>query len=423
MTDITIRNAQVLHAFFTGSWASGVSLAEETLRVADETGVHVWDSQLLGNGAACALSKGDFSKAEELLQGMEARLAWCQKRFDIGYYHGLRGWQKTLRNEFQAASQHLELNLEAFHAIGFLATEVVALNSMAENLRELGKTEQAGVYLAQAADIACGMNSLYLEFICLLSKVELALDASDDLQTLRLLRKAMALGSAGGYVNGWFWRPSALLRLCIKALENDIAVDYVRELIRRHSLVPETPPLHLAAWPWSLKIHTLGTFELIRGDETIALTGKAKKPLELLKALIAFGGKNVSQERLNDALWPDTDGDLAQRSFDTTLHRLRKLLGNEKVLQLQAGRLSIDPRCCWIDTWAFERQCGEIEETLKGKGRQKDKERLAINFEKTLTLYKGKFLPEEANQAWTLSLREHLHGKLSHLQELWERSC
>jgi DNA-binding SARP family transcriptional activator len=200
-------------------------------------------------------------------------------------------------------------------------------------------------------------------------------------------------------------------------------VDYVRELIRRHSLVPETPPLHLAAWPWSLKIHTLGTFELIRGDETIALTGKAKKPLELLKALIAFGGKNVSQERLNDALWPDTDGDLAQRSFDTTLHRLRKLVGNEKMLQLQAGRLSIDPRYCWIDTWAFERQCGEIEETLKGKGRQKDKERLAINFEKTLALYKGKFLPEDANQAWTLSLREHLHGKLSHLQELWERSC
>src|SRR6185369_15106661 len=213
--------------------------------------------------------------------------------------------------------------------------------------------------------------------------------AADELQAVSLLRKAMALGSAGGYFGSWLWCPSSLQRLCVKALENDIEVDYVRGLIRRWSLVPETPPLHLDTWPWPLKIQTLGSFELIRDDEPVAITGKVKKPLELLKALISLGGKNVSQERLTDALWPDADGDLAQRSFDTTLHRLRKLLGNEKVLQLQAGRLSIDQRYCWLDIWAFERLCVEIEDVSKGQGQHKDSERLALYFEKGAALYKG----------------------------------
>ena len=415
MTNITIKNAQVLHAFFTGAWALGVTVAFDALRIADETGVHVWDSQLLGNGASCALSRGDFSTADELLKGMESRLEWCQKAFDIGYYHGLRGWQKSLRNEFTAAAQHLKLNLEAFHSIGFLATEVVALNSMAENLRERGEKEQAWQYLIRAYDIAYSMKSLYLEFICLLSSVQLALDRADEQQAVRLLRKAMALGRAGTYVNGWFWRPAALLRLCVKALEHGIEVDYVRGLICRWALVPETPPLHIASWPWPLKIRTLGTFELIRNDEPVVLTSKVKKPLELLKALIAFGGKNVSLERLADALWPDADGDLAQRSFDTTLHRLRKLLGNENVLQLQAGRLSIDPRYCWIDTWAFERRCGEIEDALELKEQTRDKGRLVISFEEGIALYNGSFLPEDADQAWSLFMREQMRSRYLHL--------
>lgn len=415
MAEITIMNARVLHAFFTGALALGVAVANDALRMADETGVHVWDSQLLGTGACCAFSMGDFATGGELLKGMENRLAWGGKRIDIGQYHGLCGWQDSLRKNFPAASPHLALALESFHGIGFLATEAVALNAMADNLREMGDTEQAGAYLSQAYGIASGMRSGFLEFMCLLNSVQLALDASDELLGVSLLRKAMALGSTGGYVNGWFWRPASLIRLCIKALENDIEVDYVRGLIRRWSLVPETPPLQIDAWPWPLKIRTLGTFELIRDDKPVVVSGKAKKTLELLKSLIAFGGKNVAQDRLTDALWPEADGDLAQRSFDTTLHRLRKLLGNEKVLPLQAGRLSIDPRHCWVDTWAFERHCGETEDALKRKVTQKDTVRLTLCFEKGAALYNGSFLPEDAEHAWTAPMREHMRSRFLHL--------
>jgi tetratricopeptide (TPR) repeat protein len=358
MTDITIMNARVLYAFFTGAWESGITLALDALQVADETGVDVWDCQLLGNGASCALSWGDSAMADDLLKRMESRLAGGGKRIDLGQYHGLRGWQESLRKEFTATFRHFTPALESFHAIGFQGPEVVILNGMAENHRQRGDVEQAEAYLSQAYAIACGMGSSYLEFLCLLNSAHLALDRSDDLHADGLLRKALALGRAGGYVNSWFWQPTSLLRLCIVALENNIEVEYVRGLIRRWSLVPETPPLHLDMWPWPFKIKTIGTFELLRDDVPVFFSGKVKKPLELLKTLVASGGKNVSQETLADALWPEADGDQALRSFDTTLHRLRKLMGNENVLQLQAGRLSLDPKYCWIDTWALEQKQG-----------------------------------------------------------------
>ncbi|OGU18362.1 MAG: hypothetical protein A2076_05385 [Geobacteraceae bacterium GWC2_53_11] len=418
MTDITIRNGQVLHAFYTGTLASGVAMALDAVRMADETGVHILDRQVLGNGAACALSTGDFAAAEELLKKMASSLreGWGWKGFDTGYYHLLIGWQKNHRNDFPAASQHLELTMAGMHVAGFVAAEALVLYLTAMNLRELGDAERAGAHLSQAYDIAYGMGSGFIEFHCLLSSAHLALDASREPEAIGLLRQAMALGSRGGYAGDWFWRrPSSLLRLCVKALEYDIEVGYVRGLIRRWSLVPETHALHLDTWPWPLKIRTLGTFELVRDDEPVVVSGKSKKPLELLKALIALGGKSVSLERLADALWPDADGDLAQRSFDITLHRLRKLLGNEKVLQLQAGRLSIDPRHCWIDVWAFERHCGEIEEALNGSGQQEDAGKLPRNLEKAIAVYKGSFLPEDADQVWTTSMREHMRSRLLHI--------
>ena len=411
MTEITVMNALVLHAFFTGAWALGVATAADALRIADETGIHVWDSQLLGTAAACALNMGDAVTADGLLQRMESRLEWSGKRIDTGQYHGLRGCQESLRNDFPAAVLHLELSLASFHAIGFPAPEAAALNGMADSLLKMGESARAGEHLLRACQIAGGMGSGYLELMCLFNGVLLALDASDEAQADILLRKAMALGRSGEYLSGWFWRPAALLKLCIKALESDIEVEYVRGLIRRWSLVPETPPLHLDAWPWPLKIRTLGAFTLMRDDEPVVPTGKVKKPLELLKALIAQGGKDVQLERLSDALWPDADGDLAKRSFDTTLHRLRKLLRHEKVLQLQSGRLSIDPRFCWIDIWAFERNCAGIEGAL-GKGQQEDPGRLAIHFEKGSLLYNGHFLPEDMDQAWTLSMREKMRSRV-----------
>src|SRR5690606_18222644 len=91
----------------------------------------------------------------------------------------------------------------------------------------------------------------------------------------------------------------------------------------------------------------------------IQFAGKLqKKPLELLRALIALGGREVPESRLADLLWPDAEGDAGAQALATTLFRLRKLTG-EQAIRRQDNRLTLDPAVCWVDCWAFERLCSQ----------------------------------------------------------------
>src|SRR3954452_4634824 len=77
----------------------------------------------------------------------------------------------------------------------------------------------------------------------------------------------------------------------------------------------------------SIRIFTLGQFSIFRNADAITSKGKAQhRPLGLLQALIAFGGKDVSSSRLCECLWPDSEGDLAGRNLNITVHRLRQML-------------------------------------------------------------------------------------------------
>ena len=62
---------------------------------------------------------------------------------------------------------------------------------------------------------------------------------------------------------------------------------------------------------YPLQIFTLGRFSVARGVEPILFARKAQhRPLQLLKALIALGGREVGSDRLGMALWPESEGDL-----------------------------------------------------------------------------------------------------------------
>jgi two-component SAPR family response regulator len=122
--------------------------------------------------------------------------------------------------------------------------------------------------------------------------------------------------------------------------------------------------------------------------------------------LIALGGREVREENLTDSLWPEADGDTAHRSFKITLHRLRQLIGSDKAIWLKEGCLTLDPRYCHVDVWAFERNLGEAEIAWK----RKENDKTIQLTEKALSLYRGNFLPD-SEEPWTISLRERLRNK------------
>ena len=166
----------------------------------------------------------------------------------------------------------------------------------------------------------------------------------------------------------------------------------MKELIRRNRLAPDPANPDLELWPWPVKVHTLGRFGLLADDRPVEYGRKVQqKPLALLKALVALGGRGVPEAALAELLWPEADGDLSHHSFEVALSRLRKLLGKEEALVFKEGCLSLSNRHCWVDVWAFERSLGQAEKARKeGKGTE------AIRlFEKALSLYRGPFLQAE----------------------------
>jgi LuxR family maltose regulon positive regulatory protein len=120
----------------------------------------------------------------------------------------------------------------------------------------------------------------------------------------------------------------ALLR---DALAWGLEPDYVCEVIRRYRLRPSAEETE--HWPWPVRIFTLGRFEIRIDDVPLRFEGKTpRKPLGLLKAIVALGGSDVPLSRLVDLLWRDEEGDAGSKALGVALLRLRKLLGSHDAL-------------------------------------------------------------------------------------------
>ena len=162
---------------------------------------------------------------------------------------------------------------------------------------------------------------------------------------------------------------------------------------------------------------------MINGNP-IQLNLKAQsKPLLVLKALIATGGRDVNKDKISDAIWPETDGDLANQSLATTLYRLRKILEIDKAITLTGGTMALNSDICWVDVWEFERLCTLSDNMWTGSTNENIAENINITLQ-AISLYKGPFLAGELDQTWTFSLRERLRsrylrtiGKIGHYYE------
>jgi DNA-binding SARP family transcriptional activator len=337
------------------------------------------------------------------------------RRLDVAHYHFLASWVAARRDDFHSALEHARTAHTIADEAGVAFPRAAARIGLAQVLIALKEYSEAKAHIAEALRIGRGMKSTVLEYMGLLAEARVALEEADQERGRRLLEDAFSLARTKGYLkHTTWWQPSVMALLCTRALEHGIEVDYVRSLIRERGLMPEDPPAATDAWPWPLKIYTLGRFGVVKDGKPLALgAGGKRKPLELLMALIALGGSGVSQTKLTDALWPEVEGHLAQQTFEITLHRLRKLIGQEPALVLKDGKLSLDARHCWVDSWACEHLLDRIERALhESPARPEDVDRLA---RKLLALYQGPFLATEAEQPWLLTPRERLRSKFLRL--------
>ena len=173
------------------------------------------------------------------------------------------------------------------------------------------------------------------------------------------------------------------------------------------------------------EIYTLGRFSIVRHGMPLQHSRKAPhKPLLLLKALIASGGRQVGNDYLASLMWPDKEGDLAHAAFDTTLHRLRKYLGSDSCLIVEDRCVSLNSELIWVDIWAFERDIRLVRADLGQFNRHRSAGAVANHTQALLTAYQGHFLEREEAMHWSVSIRERLRHKYIHclidLGRYWE---
>jgi DNA-binding SARP family transcriptional activator len=389
-------------------------VVSEGLAFAESTGVHMLDSVFLGYSALSALHLGDFDTANRFLGRMAASMG-TKRGFLSVLFDLVAGCEALHRRDLGKAVFHAKECLRQTEETGNRIDLPACHLLLAHAHHELHEEEEAARHLTQARRTGSDIESHHILWLSDLTDAYFRLDRNDEASAIAVLREGLKMGRERGFVGSIFWLPCLFEKVAAKALEEGIEVDYIRDLIRRHRLVPDPANPVLEQWPWPVKVYTLGRFGLLADDRPVEFGRKVQqRPLSLLKALIALGGRDVSEARLAELLWPDADGDMAHHSFTVALSRLRKILGKEEALVLKEGRLSLSNRHCWVDAWAFERFLGQVEKAGKdGKGPEAIR-----NLGKGLSFYRGSFLPSE-EMSWAVSRREKLRsgflGAVAHL--------
>jgi LuxR family maltose regulon positive regulatory protein len=390
-----------------GTFSNSLENMRAGLAKSNESGVHIWDSMIMIQGLSAYMNSGDLAGANNLFE----LLASMQERRRMGdqfFYHHRLSWYYFLKNDIpQAVASHVSASALATRLHWWYSSGESSF-AMALLLRATGEDKTARRHVIECKRTAQKYGSKYLEYKACLLEALFAYDEGREKKGNTALRNALAIGREKGFVYFSWLLPPMMSSLYIKALEADIEIQYVKGLIKKCNIIPDEPPLHIENWPWPLKIYTLGQFKIEKDGKLMTFSGKVqKKPLDLLKALIAFGGSHVGEAQLTDVLWPDAEGDAGYRAFITTLQRLRHLLDHKDAVQLQGGRVSLDPRSCWVDAWAFEDASRRADLAWK-EGKSREAMQLT---EKAMNLYRGSFLENNFEEDRTASLSGSLQSR------------
>jgi tetratricopeptide (TPR) repeat protein len=425
-----IPSVIAVHAAVLVVWhdsASGLPSCGQTViemrEHAKATGLrHPMSTGLVCWGAFAALSDGDLETARAWIQELGEEVKDWGPLWALAY-HGLRVLEALAQGDLREASEHERELAQLGYTSGMPYEEAQARVTAAYVCHRCGTHDQARAHLERALEIARSIPSPYVEWFARLAEAHVLLERGRDADGLEALRVAMALGRAGGYVNSTVWLPAVMARLCARALEAGIEVDYVRDLVKRRRLSCEPPPVAVESWPWPVKVFTLGRFEVRNDDRPLRFAGKVqRKPLALLKAMAVLGRPGLREERAMDLLWPDSEGDAARRALTSAVFRLRRLLGHERAVVRSDGEISLDPACCWVDLWAVERLLDQAE-SAAGAGRESGAASVTPWTETAAALYRGPLFGGAEDEPWSIGAADGLRARLLRQLLLLSRRC
>ena len=374
--------------------------------IAERYGLETYLFEIDHAQATALISKGELAAAKSLVETIERRMTPA-RRMDWAYLHYLRSRLAQRLGQGAVAVQEAQHALALAGETGLPTIQFPHfLLRLAHSRNAAGDRSGSEQAMDEAIALATGADRQSFELQRELLQIDADIDAGRFEQAAQRLAVALADRKQRGQVVLLRDRPDLVARLADFALAQRIELEFVREVIARNYLAP--PPHASSAWPFRLRVHVLGGFELIRDGQAMHFSGKAQqRPLDLLKLVVALGGEAVDSQQVMAALWPDADGAAAKTSFDTALFRLRKLLGVDQAITLAGGKLSLSTALVWTDMRALEAAIEAAQRVDEASGTG-----LAAAAARLLAAYPGTLLGDD-EAPWIAKPRDALRARFT----------
>ena len=384
-----------LQSLLSGAGVEASAAAAECERLAVEHSL----GKLSLLGRACAVASGlavaGGAAAAEKLATLETDLAGNPNRLLRFLSHYLTSWSDLITGDHVAAHHRQRQALSCAVELGIPFLEVLSSCAYAQLLFLCSDERGGSAQLRRVHSIARDMRNPYLEFITLLIYGQVAVLNGRTSSGANAMRYALGLGRQHAYYFVPWWHPGQLADALVLAFRHNIERDYVRDFVQRRGLRAGTPPADLPDWPWRLRIRTFGGLKISGAGPADHEGGRGNaRPLQLLKALIALGARDVSAAQIAALLWPHVDSMYSEKSLTINLHRLRKMLGDDDAISLRDGKLSLNPDLVYVDATALGRIAGQIR-IERPYADSELPAPLDDQFEQLLEVYTGPFLGDD----------------------------
>jgi len=386
--------------YFQGRLDEADDLVRRAKEISDELGLSPMAVEFERLGTATQILRGQFQRARQILEERVLPHLQFARPVAKSFYHLHMAICDLGEARAASARRHFNEAMGVVRSHGYTLAEVVNGHLEGLLLAMEGRPDEACRVLdANEARLRlCG--NLRLASLTLACKALVMLRAGRSSEALDALRASFACVHERQHL--WAHQSVGLLAdLFAFALENEFETEFVQAFIRQRGF--PAPRLDIDHWPWPLRIHALGGFEILADGTRLKVGQKAQhRLLDLLRAVIAGGQHGINSQALADALWPDSDGDNARNTLQVSLYRLRKLLGREDILFVQDGKVRLKRETCWVDAWAFDGKLSCLRELAA------DDPRFDATAVQALKLYRGHLLSQENEQPWILPERDRL---------------
>jgi DNA-binding SARP family transcriptional activator len=228
-------------------------------------------------------------------------------------------------------------------------------------------------------------------------------DGESD-QALSILRQLIPLIKSGNYTY-LLTKPTYLglkdeqiiIPILLSGYQNNIEKTYIETLLKQMNI--EFIEHHPG---YSIFVHTLGVFEVWRGENRIkSIDWQRDKARKLFQLLLIHRNEWLHRDQIIDRLWPDLPQDAALRDFKVALNALNKAIepnrpkGTNPFFVVRNENLyCINPLAkIWWDVDLFENLA--VKSDLD-------------SLEEALVMYRGEFLTDNLYEEWTIHKRDQL---------------